>query len=277
MSLRSLGGRIGLLVAVAAVGALAVVGAEEPEQEISARVAAEINEDGTTSLEFQQFTNGVWVQTPISSWSATVPSLGDDQPTWISETFGLTVSVPAPEFGLPPSALTAPEMPADWERPRERSGVLWGFNYRYDPSDGWAHVVKDMKLVEGVSPTSNTENLVRFGMFCSRDARRVSLITDVPPAEHGYDVAWWVDRGAPRAAQWNGRDVQNNDFFAADAPFGSSMIEELRDGRTLYLTIWGDGSWRTAKLDISNMFKTHAQEGIDYCGQEDVASADGET
>ncbi len=246
--------------------------AEDPEQQVKVRIEAAPNDDGTTSLEFQQFLNGQWLATPITEWNATVPSLGVDDPAWTSETFELSVAVPAPEFGLSAPTGEPPEIPADWERPRERSGVLWGFSYRYDPSDGYAHVVKRMKLVDGRSPISNTENLVRFTMYCVGSSRGVLITTDVPPTVDGYEVAWWIDSNRPRAATWNGRDVQNNDFFAADAPFASGMIEELRDGNTLYVTIWGDKSWRNAKLDISNLFKTHAQEGIDYCGQDSVES-----
>ncbi len=252
-----------------------LAGAEDPTQDVSVRIEASSNEDGTTSLAFHQFLNGEWLETPITQWNATVPNLGAEFPIWTSESFDLIVAVPLPEFGLPASTLEPPEMPADWERPKERSGVLWGFDYSYDPADGYAQVSKRMKLIDGRSPTSNTENIVSFYMICSSSLRQAVLLTDVPPTVDGYEIAWWIDGDRPRAAQWNGRDIQNNDFFAADAPFASGMIEELRDGHNLYVTIWGENSWRTAKLDISNLFKTHAQEGIDYCGQEVVVSPEG--
>ena len=261
------------------IGATVFATAEDPQQELRVRVAADLNDDGTTSLQFQQFTNGEWRHSPITEWTASVPSLGVDNPTWTSESFFLTVSVPVPAFGLPAPTIDPPEMPAEWKPPtRERSGVRWGFRFYFDPSDGWASVSKDMKLLEGRSPATQTENIVQLHMFCRASGTRgVLIVTDVPPTAEGYSVVWWTDGSGPHAENWRGRDIQNNDFFAADAIYSSGMIEELREASSLYVTIWGDNSWRSAKMDISHLFDTDVQEVIDYCGQqvEEEPSADG--
>jgi hypothetical protein len=274
----------GILAAALAIlfGTLSFASADEPEQ-VDVRISADLKEDGTIHLDFQQFLGDEWVTTEITGWTATVPALGVANPTWTSDQFTMTVmpnTIEVTNFGLSDPVMSPPVMPSDWELPRRAtSGTRYSFQYTLDPEDGFAYISRDLSLSEGRAPGTNTENIVRFFMGCRASGSRfLGFLTDVVPGDTGeYEVVWWTERLRPRAGYWSSRAVQSDDFFAADSPYASGMIEELRDATWLYVTIWGEESWRSAKLHITRLFDTPAQEMIDYCGQSSENSDVGTT
>jgi len=263
-----------LALALAPAAGFGIVQAQDPEdEEVDVRVVATVDDNGAIAVVIQQDVDGEWVDREISGWIAVIPALGAEVREWSSTIFQLSLApttVPVSDFGLPPSMIEPPTRPSDWFAPtRQNRGQRWQYSYLFNPDSGFTLVARDMKLVDGVSPSSNTEDVVEFNMLCSSAGmRQIVLTTDVRPLEAGgFEVAWWVDKGRPRVATWDSRAAQDDDFFFADAPSASGMIEELRNGTWLYLTIWGERSWRSAKLHITRLFETPVQELIDYCGQ----------